>query len=1004
MKLFIFILFAFNCLISFSAAAKIPFHLKVDKSIQGNITDAQTGVPLTGVSVLLKGTSTGTSTDNQGNFRLTVPDNRGTLVISYTGYGSQEINIGSQNNFSLKMSPSTAGLEEVVVIGYGTQKKKEVTASIASVKSENFVKGAVNDAGQLLQGKVAGLSIATPGGDPVANSQIILRGINSINASSSPLILIDGIPGNLRTVAPENIESIDVLKDGAAAAIYGTRGTNGVILITTRKSNGRIQSVEYSGYVSTQKIARRPEMLTAAEYRQKIAEGVAFSDLGASTDWIKELSRTPVTHVHNLSFRGGNPQTNYLADVNYRSFQGIMLKSDNRAISGRFDVNHSMFNGLLKANLNLINTDVNYTTTSDGSPANGFNGFTNGNSFNGFTYRQALIRNPTSPVKDSAGNWFEQTGIFQYENPISRIYESDGKNSNQNTRIAGSLTLTPLPGLTLTGLGARTKFNELRGYSETKRHISTIRDSRNGYASRGSTESLENLLELTANYNKTFGDHSFSLLGGYSYQDNTYEDSYMNNWDFPTDLFTYNNIGQGNAVKRGLTVLYTNKTRRNLIGFFSRATYNFREKYLLMASVRREATSTLVGAAKPWGTFPAVSVGWRINKEGFFRDISIISDLKLRAGYGITGTPPQSLFLGVARLGYSGYTLSNGVWVPQLVPVSNPNPNLKWEQKAETNLGLDFSLYKGRISGSFDAYSRKVTGLLYEFPVPTPPNLFGTTWANVGVMKNDGLEAIVNFTPVITKAFEWSSSFNFSTNRNKLVSLSNQDYKTTNDYFNTGYTGDPIQTYTHRVKVGRAIGEFYGYKVIGVDDAGKWIYEGSDGKSVSYTDFKSSDEDKKVLGNGLPKYYAGWNNNFRYKMFDLAVTMRGAFDFQILNFQRMYYENTGRTQYNQLKSTYDKVFGKAVLDKNMPLQFNSYYIENGDFWKVDNITLGCNIGKIKNIVRNTRIYVSMLNSILITGYKGIDPEVNRLGLAPGDDDRDKYPSVRTFTLGVNATF
>lgn len=991
-KLFIKILFAFTCLISSSVSAKVPFHFTIDKTITGKITDAQTGAPLTGVSVLLKGTTTGTSTDNQGNFRLSVPDNNGTLVISYTGYGSQEISIGSRSNFSLTMTTSTAGLEEVVVIGYGTQKKKEVTASVASVKSENFVKGAVNDAGQLLQGKVAGLSIAAPGGDPVANSQIILRGINSINASSSPLILIDGIPGNLRTVAPENIESIDVLKDGAAAAIYGTRGTNGVILITTRKSNGRIQSVEYSAYVSTQKIARRPEMLTAAEYRQKLAEGVAFTDLGASTDWIKEITQTPVTHVHNLSFRGGNPQTNYLVDLNYRSFEGIMLKSDNRALSGRFDVNHSMFNGLLKANLNLINTDQHYTTTGDGF------------SFNGFTYRQALIRNPTSPIKDSAGNWFEQTGIFQYENPLSRIYESDGQNSSQNTRIAGSLTLTPLKGLTITGLGARTKFNELRGYSETKQHISNIRDSRNGYASRGTTQTLENLLELTANYNKTLGDHSFSLLGGYSYQDNTFEDEYVNNWDFPTDLFTYNNIGQGNAVKRGLTVLATNKTRTNLIGFFSRATYNFREKYLLMASIRREATSTLVGAAQPWGTFPAISVGWRINKEGFLRDVSVISDLKLRAGYGITGTPPQSLFLGVARLGYSGYTLSNGAWVPQLVPVSNPNPNLRWEQKSETNVGLDFSLFKGKISGSLDAYSRKVNGLLYEFPVPTPPNLFGTTWANVGVLKNDGIEAIINFTPVSRKNFEWSSSFNFSTNRNKLVSLSNEDYKTTSPFFNTGYTGDPIQTYTHRVEVGRAIGEFYGYKVIGVDDAGKWIYEGSDGKQVSYDDFKASDEDKKVLGNGLPKHYAGWNNNLRYKIFDLAVTMRGAFGFQILNFQRMYYENTGRTQYNQLRSTYDKVFGKAVLDKNVPLQFNSYYIENGDFWKVDNITLGCNIGKIKNIVKNTRLYVSMLNSIVITGYKGIDPEVNRLGLAPGDDDRDKYPSARTFTFGLNATF
>ncbi|MEJ7739682.1 MAG: SusC/RagA family TonB-linked outer membrane protein [Chitinophagaceae bacterium] len=987
----------FVCLFLFTspvwAKHNPPINFFFDKVVTGTIVESKTGEPMAGVSILLKETSIGTVTDAAGKFSLTVPDAGGVLVISNSGYSTQEVAIGNQQSLNLELVRTSLNLDEVVVIGYGTQKKKEVTASVASVKSENFVKGAVNDAGQLLQGKVAGLSIGTPTGSPVSNSQIVLRGINSINASSQPLILVDGIPGTLRTVAPEDIESIDVLKDGAAAAIYGTRGTNGVILITTRKSNGRIQSVEYSGYISTQRIARKPDMLNAQEYRQKKAEGVtAFEDQGANTDWFDEIIQNPISHVHNLSYRGGNAQTNYLVNLNYRYFEGVMLESDNRALSGRFDVNHSMFNGILKANFNLINTDQRYNTSG-----NGFD-------FNGETYRNALIRNPTSPVKNPNGSWHEQTGIYLYSNPIARIKESDGENTNQNTRLAGTLTLAPAKGLTITGLFARTRFNELRGYSESKRHISTVRDTRNGYASRGSTQTLENLLELTANYLKSFHNHSFSVLGGYSYQDNTFENSYAENWDFPTDLFTYNNLGQGDARRRGITDLSTDKNRRNLIGFFGRATYSYMEKYLLMASVRHEATSALVGADEPWGTFPAVSVGWRINKEKFMEDITAIEDLKLRVGYGITGTPPQSLFLGVARLGYSGYTLSNGRWVPQLVPTSNPNPNLRWEEKAEFNAGVDFSLYKGRVSGSFDAYKRKVNGLLYQYPVPTPPNLFGTTWANVGVMENKGIEAIVNVVPISNKNFEWSSSINFSTNSNELVSLSNQDYKTTNDFFNAGGTGEPIQTYTHRVKVGRAIGEFYGFKVTGVDDKGRWIYQGKDGKPVAFQDFKAADEDKMVLGNGLPKYYAGWNNNFRYKKFDLAITMRGAFDFQLLNFQRMYYENTGRTQYNQLNSAYDKVFGTAVLDKNVPLQYNSYYIEDGDFWKVDNITLGYGIGNIRNIVKNARVYVAMLNAIVITDYKGIDPELNRIGLTPGNDDRDKYPSARTFTAGINVSF
>lgn len=964
-----------------------------DKVLSGKVTDAKTGEPLVGVSIQLKGSTNLTVSDNQGDFKLTVPDAGGTLIISYTGYAGQEVKIGQQETISIMMESASGGLDEVVVIGYGTQRKREITSSVASVKSESFVKGAVRDAGQLLQGKVAGLSVASQGGSPVESSQIILRGINSINASSQPLVLIDGIPGTLRTVAPEDIESIDVLKDGAAAAIYGTRGTNGVILITTRKSTGKIQSVEYSGSVGTQKIARRPEMMNSAEYREKLAGGVtAFQDFGADTDWLDELTQTPLVQIHNLSYRGGNGQTNYIMNLNYRSFEGIMLKSDNRTLSGRFDINHSMFEGKLKANFNLINTSQKYNTSG------------NGTDFNGYTYRQALIYNPTSPVKNPDGSWFERTGIYLYENPISRIMESDGENQNQNTRLAGTLTYSPVKGLKLTGLFSRTQFNELRGYSETKKHISNVRDTRNGYASRGTTQTVENLMELTADYSRNINGHSFSVLGGYSYQDNTFESAYMDNWDFPTDLFTYNNMGQGDARIRGINALSTDKNKRNLIGFFGRATYGYKDRYLLMASVRHEASSALVGAENPWGTFPAVSVGWRISNENFMKSVEFVNDLKFRVGYGITGTSPQSLFLGVARLGYSGFTLSDGRWVPQLIPVSNPNPNLRWEEKAEFNMGLDFSVLKNRVSGSIDLYQRKVTGLLYQYAVPTPPNLFGTTWANVGTMENKGVEVLVNFTPVETKDFRWISSVNYSTNSNKLVSLSNDEYKTTNPFFTTGGTGEPIQTYTHRVEVGRSIGEFYGFKVSGVSPDGKWIYQDKDGKSVNYADFKASDEDKQVLGNGLPKSYAGWNNTFIYKKLDLTIGMRGAFGFQILNFQRMYYENTGRTQYNQLKSAYEPVFGTAVLDKNVPLQYNSYYIEDGDFWKIDNVTMGYNIGKIGKAVKDLRVYVAVLNTATFTKYKGIDPEVNRLGLAPGNDDRDKYPSTRTFTFGVNVTF
>ncbi|WP_461133753.1 TonB-dependent receptor [Spirosoma lituiforme] len=962
-------------------------------TVKGRVTDDK-GMGLPGANVLIKGTTNGTVTDQDGAYALSVQTGTETLVFSFIGYSSKEVVLANRTTVDVQLTADDKSLSEVVVVGYGTQRKADLTSAVASVKAENFVKGAVKDAGQLLQGKVAGLTISNPSGDPTANTQIVLRGTATLTSSTQPLVLIDGIPGGLNTVAPEDIASIDVLKDGSAAAIYGTRGTNGVILITTRRPQGDIKpTIEYSGYVSTQTITRKPDLLTATDYRRLIPQGVGFSDLGGDTDWVKALSRTPLIHVHNVTLRGGNATTNYLATGTYRYFEGILLKSDNRTFTGRVDINHNMFDNRLKLNIGLLSTNNRYNTSGDGA------------SFNGYTYRQALIQNPTQPITNADGSWYQQAGLFNYDNPLARIYESDGENKSLNTRYSGSLTWLPINGLQIKALTSYNQFNQTRGYAETKQNISTIRDGRNGYASRGTQAVTDRLVELTASYDHSLGDHRLSALAGYSYQDNVYEDYYMQNWNFPTDKFTYNNIGLGNALKTGLAPIGSGKSAWNLVGFFGRLTYNYLDKYLVLASLRREASSKFVGANQPWGTFPAVSVGWRINREGFLQNVKAIDDLKLRAGYGVTGTAPDDLFLGVARLNYSGYFLVNGTWVPSLVPASNPNPYLRWEEKRETNIGLDFSFYKGRLSGSIDLYNRETNGLLYDYPVPSPPNLFGTTRANVGSMRNRGVEVIINTVPLQTKTFVWNSSVNFSSNQNRLTSLTNDLYTLTNDFFNAGGTGEPIQTYTSRVQVGQPIGNFYGFKVVGVGDDGKWIYQNKEGQQVPYDKFTHSDEDKMVLGNGLPKYYAGWNNNLRYKNLDLAVTMRGAFGYQILNFQRMYYENPGVTQYNQLKSAQEPVFGKAVLNKNVPLEYNSYYVENGDFWKIDNITLGYNLNLANNkIIRNARVYVSTLNTFQFTGYKGIDPEVNRGGLAPGLDDRDKYPSVRTYTVGLNLNF
>lgn len=962
--------------------------------VRGVIKD-ETGEPIIGATVRVKGQSEGTVSDFDGNFTLDVTDNN-TLQISYIGYQTQEFAVGKQHHFSIVLEEDKKILNEVVVIGYGTQKKGDITSSVGSVKSEDFTAGAINDAGQLIQGKIAGLSVTNPSGNPVGGTEISLRGNTTIlGASTNPLILIDGVPGDFNTVAPEDIESIDVLKDGSAAAIYGSRGTNGVVLITTKKSKGNnINEVQYSGYLSLSTIAKKPDFCDADDYRQQIKDGLrdAAWDLGDNTNWIDAITRTGLSHVHNISFKGGNAQTNYIFNVNYRNLQGIFKRSDKEEFQGRAEVNHSMFDDKLRFNFQLLGNQTGYTATSDGG------------SFNTYSWRQALIHNPTEPIKNADGSWHENTGIFNYDNPVSRIYECDGEQKVSQTRFSSNITLTPIKELTFNALFSYDKINQEGGYYETKKHISNVRDGMNGYASTGGSSTVTKLVELTAQFHKNFGDHTIQALAGYSYQESTYSNQYERNYNFPTDLYSWHNIGVGQALKEGLGTEYSYWLDTNLIGFFGRLNYNYKNRYLLMASVRHEAASQLAGTEKPWGTFPSVSLGWRITEEKFMKNQKVFDDIKLRAGYGVTGSQPSQSFLGVPLLGYGDYYLYNGQWIRALQPTQNSNDKLKWEEKHEYDIGADFSVLNYRLNVSVDWYYRLIKGLLYDYSVPSPPNLYTTTRANVGEMSNNGLEIMVNAIPVQTKDFKWETTITFSTNSNKLKSLSNDLYQTSSDYFMTGWIEEPIKTESHIVRIGHKVGDIYGFKVVDVDESGKWIYLDKNGNRVNYDDFTHSFEDKQILGNGVPKWYLGFNNQFRYKNFDLAINMRGAFGFQIMNGMRMFYENRSRQDWNRLRSAYDKVFGKAVLNTLCSEEFNSYYVENGDYWKIDNITLGYSFSKINKWIKTLRLYASVNNAITITGYKGIDPEVSTSGLAPSYDNRDSYPHTRAFTFGMNVTF
>ena len=979
-------LFLLLTLLSFSLTAL------AQQKVTGKVKDSS-GEPVIGASVVVKGNNTmGTITDFDGNFMLDVPT-KSVLVISYIGYVTQEVPTAGKKSLEIILKEDTKTLDEVVVIGYGTQRKGDVTSSVASVKADNFVKGAVKDVGQLIQGKVAGLAITNPNGDPTGSTQIRLRGTNTIGgANTAPLVLIDGIPGELGTVAPEDVESVDVLKDGSAAAIYGTRGTNGVILITTKQAKGvDINQVEYNGYVSTSLIAKKLDMLNADEFRTLYPD----QDHGADTDWIDEISRTSISHVHNLSLMGGNSKTNYIANLNYASRQGIMKKSDFESFQGRIEVTHRMFDDKLKLKFGLFGKKNQMEST------------TSGGSFRGWVYGQATRRNPTDPVRNEDGTWNENVSKFEYENPLALLYEAEGNVKKTQLRYNGNIVYNPIKDLTLSAVFSYIRDNMNRGYGETLSHISALRDGLAGWSSVGAYTKMEKLMELTAQYNKEIGAHKFSVLGGYSYNETDFEELWIDNYGFQDDYFGgWHNIGIGSALKDGKANIGSKKTPTNLIGFFGRATYSFKNRYLLMGALRYEGASQLWGTDNAWGLFPSVSVGWRITEEAFMKNQKIFDDLKLRVGYGVTGSQPKDPFLGVAMLKYGSYAFVNGNWIQTIVPASNPNPDLKWEEKKETNIGLDFVSWGGRLSGSIDYYNRDVDGLIYEYGVPTPPNLYNKTMANGGTMRNRGVEVLVTVVPVQNKDFEWSTTGTFSLNSNKLISLSGSIFKSDYDYFNTGtveYSGQVADS--HRVQVGESIGNFYGFKVVDVDSEGRWIYEDRNGELVNYKDFTHAPEDKHVIGNGLPKWYAGWNNTLRYKNFDLNVTMRGAFGFQIINGGRMNYENVKNSRFeNRLKSVNDLVFGKHTLSPEVEPEFNSYYVEDGDYWKIDNITLGYSFGQVGKYIKSLRVYGSVLNALTITGYKGIDPEVSTDGLTPGYDTRDRYPSVRSFTFGVNVKF
>ena len=955
--------------------------------VQGVVTDAK-GEPIIGATVTEKGTKNATVTDFEGNYSLNVANSNAVLIVSYIGFINQEVKAGS----NVTLQEDNALLNEVVVIGYGTQRKGDITSAITSVKAEDFAQGNIRDAGDLIKGKVAGLTIANGSGDPSAASSIRLRGIISLEGGNSPLVLVDGLEGSLNTVAPENIESIDVLKDASAAAIYGTRGAAGVILITTKAGKRETRTTaNYSGYLSLASFGKKLDMMDGSDIR---AGKTNYTDRGYDTDWIDAVSRTALTHNHNVNISGGNKSTSYNADFTYRDQKGVFIDTYAKEMHFNGGVSHWMFNDMLKLQFNILKRwHENGPVDAAGQ----------------MVYRQALMRNPTEPIYAEDGDYYENFGINYYYNPVGILKEHTGEYKTETTRLTGNVTLEPIKGWQTNLMLSTERYNAHDEGYYTSKYYGQKNSYTTGYAYHSYAYNKTNNLELTSTYKHQWGNHRFEALVGYSYQYQVDESFYANNTNFLNDFFEYNNMGVGQYLKDGKAGLGSGKSDDTLVGFFGRVSYGYSDRYNVLLSLRREGSSKF-GENNKWGSFPSVSLGWTISNEKFMQGTrSWLDNLKLRAGFGVTGVIPGARYLSLTTwaLG-TPYYYDNGIWKQGLKVDQNPNPDLKWEKSTEYNIGIDFAVLGDRIWGSIDLYRKKTVDMLWMYDVPVPPNLYPQTMANVGEMRNQGIEVAINAIPVRTKDFEWKTTATFAHNATKLLSLSNDLYETANRHY-IAYLGEPISLSTQIMEVGKPLGQWYGLKSVGVSENGLWMIENpTTGAIEEFNDNMLTDKETyyQNLGNAIPKVNVGWSNTFKYKDFDLNMQFTGQFGFKILNEARAYYQNNAVT-YNRLKDAAEAPYGDGnVLKPAQKQTFVSYYLSNGNFFKLSNLTLGYNIPLKENkYIKAARVYASADNVFTITAYNGLDPELsNGDPQYSGIDQRDKYPTIHTYTFGLNVTF
>jgi iron complex outermembrane receptor protein len=962
-------------------------------TVKGIVKDAS-GIPLPGVTVQVKGTSTSTATSATGAFSINAAKGA-VLRFSFIGYQAIEKTVGDEASLTIILSETSKTMNEVVVVGYGTTTKGQLTSAVSTVKAENFNQGVVTSPADLLEGKVSGLNI-TNDGNPNGTATVTLRGPSTARAEgASPFYVIDGVPdADIKLIAPADIASIDVLKDASAAAIYGSRATNGVIIVTTKRAKAGQLRMTYDAYAGVEKIANQFQVASASQLKAFLAangQSLTPANDNGTTNWEQQIERNSgFSQNHNLSFGGGTDKTVFGGSINYLEDQGIVKTSGMNRFNGRLNLSQKALNDKLKLDFSLSNSITNQDLIVNDIPQSSANGA------NPNVFRAAVQYLPTRAVYNADGTFYDDPTLQLGYNPLG-LLESNTYKQKVNLLLANAKAELQLPfgfvyNLSLAYQDRNTTNNiYLNSASE-------LAIGQNGVATRSQVEDTKKLFENYLSYEHTWSKHNLKALVGYSYdQSETGNGFGVSNEGFVSDATSYYNLGLGQTNLPNYQTYY-DQTQR-IISFYSRLNYSYSGKYILQASIRRDGSNAF-GKNHQWGYFPAVSGAWRVSEEPFMKSQNLFDDLKLRIGYGQTGnaigfSPYTPLVLyGTTGTFYYNTPGASSPWISAIGPTQNPNPDLQWETTATLNAGIDFSLLKGRLSGSIDVYDKKTSKMIFDINVPTTTNFIDHKVENIGNMDNKGIEIGLSGTPIKSKDFSWESYGNIAFNKNKITSLGNN--------ISQLFVGDPegpgqSGTTVSIIQSGYPLGEFYTLKYIGMTN-GVSTYLGANGQPTT----TPSRTDQTYAGNAQPTYTFGWGNTLVYKGFSFNFFFRGQggnkiMDASLADFNTPYSASSHNVPVITLS--------EPVTDVNAN-KYSTRYLESGSFIRLSNATLSYRFKVPGNYIHAVRLYVTGTNLFIITKYKGVDPELNLTlnGQASGQfigvDMNNYYPKTRTFLGGI----